>query len=436
MTIDLRVPLQESIFQGSGDFDFERGVLSQKTEAGDATAYDDLGLGGTEIRPHRVHRSLLELRHQLRQVGVYGFEGCEDLSLGKAFDDRAGQADRAEQSGMRGDQDGRDPQVLRDCQCMLRSGPPKSNEGVLARIVATAQRDAADRARHALVGDRAEALEQILHGDCLRGVLFDAFTNLAERTFGGWWEEGNGETRGIDAAEQKIDVRHREGSAESVAGRTWIRAGTGGSDAQTRIDEATNRTASGGHAFDRQGGCQEVRVADGVLKAVGEIAIVARDIRARTPHVEGQETRMPGRLARQGGSRDAAGRSAEEAVLCQVGRRVRQTARTRHDVELTAPEGGANALEIGLDRRRQRGIDDRRLRAREDFDEGRERRGTGDVRESRSAQHLRDALFMGGILVGMQERDRSHAVTGGHQLGGGALEFGERQSLDLRSVGR
>ena len=276
---------------------------------------------------------------------------------------------------------------------MLGPGAAEGDQRVAGRIVPPAQRDRADRLGHALVGDFEEAGEDRLGAGIERShPRAQIVESLPRRRR----VQGDLEAVRVETAEDQVDVGQRQRAARAVAGGAGPGAGALRPHLELNAVEAADRAAAGGHALDGEGGRDEVGVPHLVLEEVFEVAIPAGDVGAGAAHVEGDHPREAGPPAGAGGADDPARGSGEEAVLGAEGLRPHQPAGAGHHMEGAGSERAGDAGQIALQDRRQIGVHHRRLRPREELDQGRQLRGERDVAETGLAQQPPHFLLVAG----------------------------------------
>ncbi len=166
-----------------------------------------------------------------------------------------------------------------------------------------------------------------------------------------------------------------------------------------------------------------MRVPHPVLEEVLEVAAVARHVRARAAHVEGDHPRKTGASSGERGPHHASRGTGKQAVLGMEGARPHQTARAGHHMKRAPGQRAPHPFQVAFQDRREIGVHDGGLGARQDFDQGRQPGRERDVAEAGCAKHLPQLLLVPGIAVGVQERHRRRLETGGEQTLGFAAEL-------------
>ena len=326
---------------------------------------------------HRRRRFVGELVEQGGQLrGIQRGERAQHLALGEALNDGVPEAEGGEQAGVRRHQHGGDAEQGGDGAGVLAAGTAEGDQRVVRRIVAAAHGDAADRLRHALVGDGAEAGEERLAAGLGRATVRERRHDSGERGLGGIGVDRNTEAVGVEEAEEEIDVGEGERTAAAVAGRPGLCSGALRPDAQPAACEAADRAAAGRHRLDGERRRHQVGVADAVLEDVLEVAGVARHVGRRAAHVEAEQAIEPRPPSGPRRPRHAAGRSREQAVLGAEAVAPHQAAGAGHHVERrTQPrQRRRHAVQVVAQHRREIRLHHRRLGARQQLDERRQRR--------------------------------------------------------------
>ena len=346
-------------------------------------------------------------------------EWLENLPLGEAFHNGFAETPGAEKSGVAWAKDGADTEFFGDGAGVLATGTAEGDERVVAGIVAFADGDFANRVGHPFVGDVEKTGEQIL----LRRRLGNRLADLVECGLGGVDVDRDAELGGIEPAEQQVDVGDRQRAARAVAGRAGIRARALRADKQLVAVEAADRAATGGDRLDGEHRRDHPGAADAMLVFVIEVAVEPADVGARAAHVEPDDALEAGLASGHRGTDDTTGRAAEQAVLGPVIGAGDESTRAGHHVQFAAGQLALHAFEIARHNRREVGIDDGRLGARQDFDDRRQVAGHGDVLPTGVAEVLGQALFVFGVTVAVQTDD------------GGGLVFVFRR-VGLREIER
>ena len=204
-------------------------------------------------------------------------------------------AESREHAGERVNQDLADAERVGDAAGMLRSGSPVAQQRELGRVMALADRDVANRARHRLDRDveksRGNPLDATLRrgahrpGERLELLPHDAGVQrlVAARA------EDRRERIRADPAQQHLHVGDGERAAVAVAGRTGVRAGGARADGQSSAGIREHGAAAGGNRVDVHHRRLQPDARDGGLEALGQGAIVERNVRRGAAHVEGDQ---------------------------------------------------------------------------------------------------------------------------------------------------
>ena len=356
-------------------------------------------------------------------------EWLENLPLGEAFHNGFAETPGAEKSGVAWAKDGADTEFFGDGAGVLATGTAEGDERVVAGIVAFADGDFANRVGHPFVGDVEKTGEQIL----LRRRFGNRLTNLFKRGLGGVDVDRDAELGGIEPAEQQVNVGDRQRATRAVAGRAGIRARALRADKQLVAVEAADRAATGGDRLDGEHRRDHPGAADAMLVFVIEVTVEPADVGARAAHVEPDDALEAGLASGHRGTDDTTGRAAEQAVLGPVIGAGDESTRAGHHVQFAAGQLALHAFEIARHNRREVGVDDGRLGARQDFDDRRQVAGHGDVLPTGVAEVLGQALFVFGVTVAVQTDDGGGLVFVFRRISGGKVERAEYLAKGVES---
>ena len=248
---------------------------------------------GKHFVTHRIAQRCehtLERLHYLGRVrGVNAF-GAEPHHVGQAH------AIGAEQARIGMEQNLLHAKLLGHSAGMLPCRAAKGHQHVVGRIVTLSHRDRTDRARHVGVGHLQKAGRQLERRIVLAGGRGDLLGRLCQSALDRLLVEREGEAVGRHAPEDDVEIRDRERAAAAITRRAWISAGALGANGQLHAVEAAERTAAGGHGFDRQRGRHNADA--GLLRFELELvaAVEAGNVGARAPHVEADGPWKAGRL--------------------------------------------------------------------------------------------------------------------------------------------
>ena len=99
---------------------------------------------------------------------------------------------------------------------VLAPGPAEGDQRVSAGVVAGPQRHLGDRARHPLVGDIQESLKERLAVGA-SGSAADGPPEDLKRVGGAFGPDRDLEPRGVEPAQQHVDIRQRQRPTRPVA---------------------------------------------------------------------------------------------------------------------------------------------------------------------------------------------------------------------------
>ena len=330
-----------------------------------------------------------------------------DLPFGKSFDPRAFESVGTEHPGFSRHEDRRHLEAFGDGAGVERPRAAEGEEGVGGGIGSLADRDRADRVGHLFDREIEEPLEEGVIGCIARDsrLLLQGQGRVAgggEIRSG----EGNAEVFGVDPAQQEIHIGDRERTTESVAGRAGRGAGGFGSNAEAAIFPTADRSAARCDRLDAQGRSENTGVANALLEVILESTVVAGHVRARAPHIEGEDSGIPQLLRDRRRARDTTGGTGEERILRPELLHRLEPARTCHHEE-PAPVGKALAMVIdkGLHHRLQGRVGQGGLKAGEDLHERGEFGAGRDMGETERKEAIAQGDFVHGIPVAVKERD-------------------------------
>ena len=329
--------------------------------------------------------------------------------MSEALQHGVAEPDGTEQRCIDGHDDRLHAQLRGDRAGVLAAGAAEADQGVVRRVIAARDGDAANRVGHPFVGDREKTPEELLVDAA------EPRQRLGGAPFGCRHIDGQAESRRIDPPQQQIHVRDREWSAGAVAGGTGPRPGTLGPDLELAVIHPADRAAAGGHGLDRQGRRHDDRVADAELEVVLEVAVVARHVRTGASHVEADDPVTTARSPRRGRAHDAPGRAGQQTVLGPVAREARKAAGARHHPGRDtaglarfrlAPsrERRPRGLQVTADCPPQVGVDHGRVRPRHDLDQRRQFRRAGHRTKAGRAEDPLGAPFVIRIPVAVHQR--------------------------------
>ena len=332
------------------------------------------------------------------------------------------------------DQDLPDAERVRDAAGVLGRGPAVAQEREVGRIVAFAHRHVTDRARHGFDRDVEETRGDPLDSGTRRSrhrrrERLEALPHdvRVERLVPARAEDRR-EVFRPDAAEQHLHVRDRERAAIPVA------RGAGPGARRLRADEeppavvGEHGSAAGRDGVDIHHRRLQPHARDARLEALGQRAVVERDVRRSPAHVEGDQPAPILGLRDSRGRDEAAGGAREHRIAGAKRSRSDETAIALHELEarrrVAFAEAGAECAHVAGEKRRQVGIHDRGVAAAHEPDE---RRGfvRGDhFREAELARERCRAPLVRGMAEAMHEDDRD------------ALDAAPAQAREIRREAR
>ena len=420
-------------------FHFQRRFLAEQPQPDDPTPHR----GALQVRAAFFQKPAQRLPLECVDRGAHSaaVERFQDLPVRETLQHGMAEPDRTQQRRIDRHDDRLHAQFRGDRAGVLAAGAAEADQGVVRRVVAARDGDAANRVGHPFVGDREEAPEEPL------SPAAEPRQRLGGAPLGSRDVDGQAEGRRIDPPQQQVDVGDRERSAGPVAGGAGARAGALGTHLELTVIDPADRAAAGGHRLDRQRRGHDDRVADAELEVVLEVAVVAGDVRAGAAHVEPDHALVAARAPRRGSADHAPGRARQQAVLGAVAREAREAAGARHDPRrdaaalarirpAAARKRRARRLEVAADGPTQVGIDDGRVRARHDLDQGRQFGRARDGPEAGGAQDALGAPLVVRVPVAVHEGDGRGAEALVDQSAGGAFQgvFVERHKLPARGV--
>ena len=425
VAVDLAVPPAEIAAQdleverrGEGHFD---GVALADI-AHQGRALDDDGLAAMALSMERLHQGRQHAVVQGVEAGGIpgGAQHADGLLLRVAHVGHDA-AQRGKGGGEARHDDLADAELARQPRRVQGTGAAEGEQGALAPVDAAFHRHARQRANHRGVGDLLDAEGQFDDADaelagerrqcrfCRRDIERDGAAQAPAR---------------VEIAQDRVGVGDRRPRpAAPVGGGPGVGAGALGADRQASGAQRDQGAAAGADRFDGDHGLAhrpsgELGVGRDLRHAVHDQADVGR----RAAHVEGQGLAESQRCRDMRGGGNAGRRSGqghgERPSGGGLGRR--HAARRMHDVQPGAAHLALQPLEIARGDRHHRRVQHGGRRA---FELARLRidlvrqRDEGNLRLQRSAQ----GAFVGGVGIGVQERDRDafHAAGGGlpHRFG-------------------
>ena len=374
------------------------------------TLLDQLGGGrcGELVQPRR------------RRGEAFGGQRQLDRRLAHRHRVRQPHAVGRQHAGQRMDEDARHAQRIGDVAGMLAAGTAEALQRVAGDVVATRHRDALDRPGHVLHRDAAETLGQRfgarrpaaggLHLGGQRGeARGDA---VAVQRLVGLRAEDAREVIRLDAAEHDVGVGHRQRPAAPVAGRARVGAGAGGTDAKPCAVELQQRAAAGSDRVDAHHRRAHAHAGHLGLERALELAGEVADVGAGAAHVEADHLAVAGRLRRAYHADDAARGAGQDRVLALEAVRLGQAAVALHEEEAHARHLQRDAVDVAAQDRRQVGVDDGGITARDELHQRAGLVRDADLGEAGLARQPRRRRLVRAVAPAVQEDDRAGAQPG------------------------
>ena len=337
---------------------------------------------------------------------------------------------------------------------MLAAGTTEADQHRAADVMAPLNRDAPDRLRHPLIGNRQGPLSQPFQSQrlCLRGPLaqgcrqrlealphHDHIGALVSLGAEHRWQRSLGQT-----AQQQVGVGDGQRTAAAVTGRTGIGAGGLGAHQQPLAIGPQQRAPSGGHRVDRQhrrlhlqpGNRRDRRALPGVL-APG--AIEMEDIGGGAAHVEAENRPIATarRLGRGHRCHHAAGRAGEDRVLgLQLDGRLQSAAGGHHPQPGRLPQGDGHLGQIALQAGPHRRFHHRRLQPGHEPALAAELMGEQHRTEAKLLEPAAQGQLMGRMAVAVQQGNGDAVIAIGAGLAQLAFQIApQAQGHQLGTIG-
>ncbi len=271
-------------------------------------------------------------------------------------------------------------------------------------------RDLPDGVRHVLDGNREERVGDLFDAAAIVDLAcesLEAFPDDVgiERLVLIRPEHGRKEIR-LELAGHDVGVGDCEGAAEPVRCRARDRAGRFRSGLITAAGKGEDRSAACRDGVDAHHRCAEANSGDLGIEVVFERAVIVRDVGRRASHVEADDAVEP--CHRRGLDRadDTAGGAGEDCVLAAEMPCGGEAARGLHEKEVGHfTKRGGNAVDMAAKDRREVGIDDSRVAAADELQEGRHFMARRDLTKARLTRELGDDALMFGERPGVHEDD-------------------------------
>ena len=224
-----------------------------------------------------------------------------------------------------------------------------------------------------------------------------------------------GKEFGDEPAGHQIGVGDGERAAAPISCGAGIGAGGIGADAKPRAVEMQDRAAAGRDGMDLHHRRAHPDARDFRLESALEFAVVVRDVGRSAAHVEADDALEPGARAGPRHRDHAARRPREDRVLAGEEPGRRESSRRHHEHH---PRAGTLDVErlrhppdIAGEDRREIGVDDRRVAAADELDQGGRGMALGDLPKSERARDPADNALMRRIAIRVHEDDRDGAVS-------------------------
>ncbi len=315
-----------------------------------------------------------------------------------------------------------DPQPACERGRVQRAGAAERHQREAARVDPALDAHHAQRAQHLRLGDPHDALRARRHLEV--ELARQARDRVVRRVA---VERQLARQRRVleQPAEQEVGVGHgRLAPAASVAGGAGIGARRGRPHAQRAAGVAPgDRAAARADGVDVERRQRQRTSGDRALGGLGDLAAVDQaDVAGGPAHVEAQHARLVGELGQRQRAGDAAGRAGQhgERGVCGGLSGLGEAAGGLHDLRLGQPERAGVARErpqVGGEQRRERGVERRGGRALVLAEGAHEIAGERQVRAGQQLlEQLAEQALVGGVGVGVQQRDRDRLRLGGSQL--------------------
>ena len=374
-----------------GDIDLDRRVAPRSAQS--RAAIEDDAVGGeslrTEDRPRllgQYRQRVVEHRPERSQPAAL----AQDLRLGKA------DAKRRQQTGEWMNKDPLDPEQVGDGTRVLAARPAEAGERIARHIVPARDRDFADRVGHIVVGDGEETACDLGGRAALPGRGLNRIGDpldlcqrcaLVERLVAPRPKQRR-EMRRRNPPEHEIAIGHRQWPAIAIAGRPRLRPRALGPDSKAHPVEAADRSAPRRHGMDLHHRRADAHPRDHALFGQFEPPAVMRDVGRGAAHVEPDQPFLADCFARRDHPDHAPGGPRQDRIFAAKRRGVGQPAVRLHELERHARSQRARDLgDIAGEDRRQIGVGDRRIAARDQLDQRGDVVARGNLGE---AEHARD----------------------------------------------
>ena len=210
--------------------ELERTLLTGQSQVDQQPPH--IGLRGVDtLCDHRLPCCLGELGKTSIQLSLDLCQRFEHLALRDAFDSRSSQPDRTQQTRVLRNQYLVDAQKTTQGACMLATGAAEGHQHIVRWTIALPDRDPSDGFGHPFIRDLEQSDQHAIE---VQGARPLALGNRHLQTLGsppgGTDVDRNLEALTIESSEQEIDIRDRQRTACTVAGRSRRGASTLRSD--------------------------------------------------------------------------------------------------------------------------------------------------------------------------------------------------------------
>ena len=274
------------------------------------------------------------------------------------------------------DEDALHPERIGDLARMLPTGAAETDERVAGDVMASRDRDLADRGPHVVHRDFQKAVGDVLKalfasnnvGDflqaCARCVPVERLVTARA--------EDRRKMVGLDPAEEQIAVGDGERPAVAIAGRSRLSSGGLRPDPEAHPVEAADRAAAGRDRVDLHHRRADPDPGDHAFVAKLELAGIMGDVGGGPAHVEPDQ--LVRFMRRAGGDHPdhAACRSREDGIFSPKSISFREASVGLHEVKRgSRDKPAADPLDVAPQHRREVGVDHGGVSARYQLDQRR-----------------------------------------------------------------
>ena len=293
---------------------------------------------------------------------------------------------------------------------MLSARSAEAGEGIGRHIVPARHTDLADRIRHVVDRDIEEAFRDFLQrsgvwkrvGDFLQTVVgcMRIKRLIAVRT-----KDVREECR-VNSAKKQVAVSHCQRAALAIAGGARIRARAFRADREPPAVELADRSAPCGNGVDLHHRGGHAHAGHHAIAGQLVFAGIMRDIGAGPAHVEADELVMAQWLARSDHADDATRRTGQNGILPAKCADFCQPAVRLHETQAVGfGQTGLKSIGIASQDRREIGIDDGRVAARDQANERRNLVTDADLRKAHVARDGGQPFLVIAIFPAVHQHD-------------------------------